>query len=162
MEFINKFLFIFLISVFFLFLGEWRVLSLGGVNPNFILLFFLIVSFFKKGHIYLFLLGFFFFFIFLIFMPFWIFKFLLLFLLGFVMFFIRRFLSGNELFDFLVMIFFGTFAFYFLAGVFELGVFDLFLVLKEVVYNSIFGILLWLSLSVFLDSKNSQHEIFRH
>ncbi len=149
MEFINKFLVVFLAINLFLILEQWRILSLAGVSPNLLLILFLLASFFQTGFLFMAFLGVAVFLVFAVFMPFWLLQAALIIFLVFAMKFGRGFLSGNVFLDFLITLFLGTAGFYFLLKIFSAGSFESIIVLKEIVYNLILGAAGWFLLRLF-------------
>ena len=138
------FLFVLTIINLLIVLGQSRVLSLAGVNPNWLLVFSLLMVF-AHEKIWLratlilttFMAAFLFF-------GFWLFELAVLLVLVFVMVLGRRFLTGNELTDFLITIFLLTIIFNLTTSFKSAASPDFSLIAKELVYNLILGVILWL------------------
>jgi hypothetical protein len=134
---------IIIVSVFFM-LGQFRALSVAGINPNLLLiaLFFFAVRADRFSFLGVLLavsavLVF-------LFTPFWIIQYLvvLLIVLVFYFLFIKNLMTGNRLFDFLIAVVLGTFLFYLVVGFFSFGL-PKTQILWEMLYNLAVGVLLW-------------------
>ncbi len=130
-----------------------RLLSLGGVNPNLILIFFsgLIMApdlrqrikpdFFIALLIFIFILEYFF-------SPFWLVPWLVLILMIVAAYLLRRFFTGRPFLDFLLILGFGTPIFYALLRFISGTVFRGGFVVWETAYNLILGIVFWFFLDL--------------
>lgn len=144
MPFLNKTVFIFSIFLVLLLLAAGRTLSLGGINPNLPLIFLLFVSFLKRGFFSILSLGFLVLFVSVIFMPFWLSTIFLIFLITIFLKLVSRFFSGNDFLDFSIMIISGSVFFYLLAKILGGGFLSPVPILKEAIYNVIFGTAVWI------------------
>lgn len=143
------------------FLQQFRIFSLFGVNPNLLLIGFLIIVFIRVprwivlGLLILFLLAVY------LQASFWFFDSVTLFLLILIVMFTKKYLTGHPSVDFFLSLIFGTLLFYGIVGIIEnVSIYGFgfreysfsipnFLI-KEVIYNLFFGIIFW----TFLHKKN--------
>lgn len=137
-------LFLVALVILFFFLQQSRFLSIGGVNPNLLLIGATISVFIVPGFFYFLIwfigsvLGVF------IIAPQWFYEGFIVLGLSFIFFLSRKFLTGSHFFDFVSMLVLGTFLFYVLADILNLGNLPKIVVLfEEAAYNLILGMLLW-------------------
>ena len=149
-----RFVFVLLFLGLLIFLGMTRILSLGGINPNLVLIFFsglLLEPYFKKrikpGFFYILLI--FAFAVSLILSDFWVISWVVLFLIILAVFFLRGLFTGRPFPDFLLVIGLGTIIFYGVLKFVTDSVFAGGFVFGEVVYNLVLGSIFWLCLNFF-------------
>lgn len=132
-----------LLGCFLLLVQSERIGSVGGVEVNFLLVFFSLLVFLADSVLYavvpiLVLLLFSFFSV-----PFWIEEILILAALILPSYFARRFLTGNSFVDFLIVIFLATVFFYGALALFFHTPWLSFTLFLEVIYNCVLGALVW-------------------
>ncbi|MGC9610907.1 MAG: hypothetical protein ABSE68_01680 [Minisyncoccia bacterium] len=146
-----RFIFVLVFIALLIFLSGARFLSLGGINPNLLLIFFtgLIFSpFFQKklkfGYfsvllIFSLIIGFFVF-------DFWIVQWVVLMAMILAVYFSIIFLTGRPFPDFLIALSAGTAVFYAVLGLFAHGAFGFYFIFWEIIYNLALGAVFWLLL----------------
>lgn len=153
---LNKFLLVLLLLNFFLLLQQTRILSVSQVNPNLLLLGFLLLIF-SGAKIWLVVLtAAAFVFMSIFFLPFWFLTILIFTALITAFAFFKKFLTGSRFIDFLITIFFATIIFSILIGIAGASPTSLGLILKEFLYNFIFGIFGWL---IFFELFNADEKL---
>ena len=159
MQQLNKTLIVFAIISFLLLLQQFRFLSIKNVNPNLVLIVFLIIIFSgsKKWFLGLTLLAFLIFF--LETMPFWSIEAILFFALIIFIKILSNFLTGHPMSDFLISLILGTIIFQFLIQIKEIAGLKADLILSEVIYNLILGMIGWIILYELPSGKFSQKSI---
>ena len=143
MNIYTKFLLMFLALIAAFFLQQSRILSFSSVNPNLILIIFLLLVF-RVDNIW-------FFGALLLstaatvfaFTPYWLPQVLVLMLLALVFYFLKRILTGNHMLDFLIVVFLGTGIFYLVINAFQFSLIPVGLILVEILYNLILGVIIW-------------------
>lgn len=143
MNIYTKFLLVFLALIAAFFLQQSRVLSFGNVNPNLILIVFLLLVF-KVDNIW-------FFGALLLstaatvfaFTPYWFPQVLVVILLALVFYFLKRILTGNHALDFLIVVLLGSVIFYLVINAFRFSLIPVGLILVEISYNLILGFIIW-------------------
>ncbi len=133
--------------VFFIF-QQSQFLSIYGINPNLLLVIFLLFTFkadLLGQAIQVRLLGVLFAVLavlVLLFVPFWFLYFAGILVVVLIFNFLKNFMTGVRFFDFLISVILGTFLFYLIINFFGLGL-PYVLILWEVVYNFVTGSLLY-------------------
>lgn len=134
---LNKILFNLLgLTVLFL-LQQYRVLSIVGINPNLLLIGFLVIIFFQKQPIWLFIITSFLFLV----IIFWVFNFwflpiLILTLLVIIMDFFKNLLTGNKFIDF-------NLAFFIISSLFGITLRLMpWVFFQELIYSMILGVII--------------------
>lgn len=138
-----KFLLVFLALVVAFYLQQYRFLSLGGVNPNLILvgfslLVFKIADMRLFGGLLLATVA-----AAVVLTPSWFFQILTIAVLAIGFYFLKEVLIGNRTLDFLIIILAGTVLFYVIINVPHLSLIPIASIFKEVLYNLILGTILW-------------------
>ncbi|MCP6719881.1 MAG: hypothetical protein KJI72_00960 [Patescibacteria group bacterium] len=138
-----KFLLVFLAVVAAFFLQQSGILSLGSINPNLILISFLLIIFkldniWFLGALLLSMAA-----VFFTLTPYWFPQVLVVVVLAIGFYFLKRILTGNNMLDFLIAILLGTVIFYLIINVFRFSLISVGLVLGEVLYNLILGFVIW-------------------
>lgn len=146
MDKLNRFLVALLIMGLAFLVQKERLLSIGGINPNLLLVLALVFAFTeeKLGVIIpLFLAT-----ALIIFTwtPFWIFEALAVLLIAFIIYLIKKFFTGNKLADFLIVIFLISGIFYAVIDINHLSLLSFKLIVWEMLYNLILGVIGWLGL----------------
>lgn len=143
-----RFILVLLVAALLVFLGGARFLSVGGVNPNLILILFcglIFIPFLKRrvkfGYfvvllLFSFLVGSFIF-------DFWLIPWLTLAAVILGIYFLRNFLTGRPLLDFLIGLSFGVVVFYAVLRFFTGGAFLFDFLFWEIVYDLFLGVVLW-------------------
>lgn len=139
----TKFLLVFLTLIAAFFLQQSRILSFGNVNPNLILIVFLLLVF-RVDNIWffgalllstaatIFALT-----------PYWFPQVLVVMLLALGFYFLKRILTGNHALDFLIVVLLGSAIFYLVIGAFRFSLIPMGLILGEISYNLILGFIIW-------------------
>lgn len=143
----NRFLIAFIALTVVFLLQQYRFLSLGGTNPNLLLLGFLFFVFKQEnlwflGSLFLGVAAVSFLFTWL-----WFLQTLVIFLVTLVFYFVKKIMTGNRLFDFLIALFLGTVLFYIVIG-FGSANLPYLLILGEILYNLTLGALFWSIISL--------------
>ena len=139
---------------FLIMLQTSRLLSLGGINPNLIFVFFsglLLAPAFRKRVKFGFLSALLAFILILSFVisGFWAVSWIILAAFVFLIRFLRNFLTGRPFPDFLLVLGLGTPIFYGFLKIATGGIFAGGFVAWEVVYNLVLGVIFWLFLGLF-------------
>jgi hypothetical protein len=146
----NNFLVALAVAAFGFFLQYERLLALGGINPNLILIFLLLFAFTLKETVYFLFFSAFLFAITVLWGYFWIGEVILIFGLAFTARFLKNNFTGNMLLDFLLSTAVGTIVFYGIIALFSPTPFPNFILLfLETVYNILTGLFFWLIFSHF-------------
>lgn len=140
----NKFLHSFLAIYFFWLLQQSGVFKIHNVNPNLLLLVFLLLIYSGAGIKLTASIAFVFAFFAFVFSQFWFFSILLLLSVAVLIGLLKKFLTGNKFVDFLISIFFATAAFAVLNNIHKLSFSFSGLILGEIFYNLILGVLGWI------------------
>jgi len=123
--------------------GE-RVLSVGSINPNLLLvLFFLALFGYRVLPLFFIWVGVLLAISFL-WMPFWVPQFFVLAVVLACFGGLRSFFTGTAFFDFLIAVGGGTLLFYAVSALFTSALWDTLRVLSELVYNVVLGAALWI------------------
>lgn len=153
---LNKFLYFFLALNLLLIIQELRIFEIFGVNPNFLLIVFLFFLFSAVGvpvlvfgAVTIILVSF-------LFMPFWTFKFLILAVLMLIFVLVKKFMTGTKALDYILSIVLGTIAFNLLMNISNLSVISFSLILLEILYNFVLGIIIWLILNEIFNGINEK------
>lgn len=146
MESLNNFLVLFLVFNLLLTFQQFGVFSLFRVNPNLLLIGFLLFVFYRPKPSLLFLVFISFLFSSFFFAPFWVLKISILLVLVGVFALVRKFLSGDDFFDFLISVFLSVPIFYILSNLKNVATVPFGFLFKELLYNFALGIAFWLLL----------------
>ena len=140
---LNRILFNLLgLTVLFL-LQQYRVLSIAGINPNLLLIGFLVIIFFQEQPIWLFIITSFLFLVIIFwFFNFWFLPILILTLLVIIMDFFKNLLTANKFIDFNLAFLIMSGLFYSLLFIFGVS-FKLmpWVIFQELIYSIILGII---------------------
>lgn len=141
----NRFLFLFLLLVLIFFLQQQRFLSLAGLNPNLLLITFLIIVFHKLLDFKFFLLLAFLFLVVIFYLnPFYAFPVAVLTILTGIFGFLIKYLTGWKIIDFILSLILSQITFYFLLNFQNLTLLKSFNLLWEIVYNLVLGTVIFL------------------
>jgi len=153
----SKSVFWLLVLLLLLFLQNSQLFSLGGANPNLILIGFLIlISFGRLNFLpFLAILAAFVLLAFIL-MPFWFLEILVLAVLATLFNLLKKFSTGNEFADFLITLIIGTILFYIIIYVPNISVLPWRFALKEIFYNAVLGAVIWLGLHLRIDKISRQ------
>jgi len=153
----SKSVFWLLVSLLLLFLQNSQLFSLGGANPNLILIGFLILISLGRFNFlpFLAILAAFVLLAFIL-MPFWFLEILVLAVLAILFNLLKKFSTGNEFADFLIILIIGTILFYIIIYVPNISVLPWRLALKEIFYNVVLGAVIWLGLHLRIDKISRQ------
>jgi len=153
----SKSVFWLLVSLLLLFLQNSQLFSLGGANPNLILIGFLILISLGRFNFlpFLAILAAFVLLAFIL-MPFWFLEILVLAVLAILFNLLKKFSTGNEFADFLIILIIGTILFYIIIYVPNISVLPRRLALKEIFYNVVLGAVIWLGLHLRIDKISRQ------
>ncbi|MDI6820671.1 MAG: hypothetical protein QMD65_00635 [Patescibacteria group bacterium] len=146
---LNNFFWIVFIVLICFFLQETKILVIGGINPNLILIALLLIIFFQKDFFPLLFSLIAVSVIFLIFIKFWLISLLVLELSVIIFYLFKKFLTGNKAVDFLIGIILISIFYHIAVVSFSNYYFSIRLVLSEIFYNLIFGFILWLVVEKF-------------
>jgi len=141
-----------LIALICFFVQETRILAIGGINPNLILITFLLAIFFQKNFFSLLFLMVAVSLIFFVFIKFWIISLLVLELAVIIFYLLKKFLTGYKILDFLIGIILISIFYYTIVAIFSSYYFTVWLVLGEILYNLILGLILWFGIGKFMIS----------
>ena len=143
MAILNRTLFFILVFEFLLFFQELKIASAFGTNPNFLLIFSLVLIFTRERFLVIAATPFAVFLIATILIPFWFWPITIFLALMLIADLLKNFLTGKEIIDFLIAISLGTILFYFLINISELKLLSIGSLLKEIMYNLVLGIVAW-------------------
>ena len=145
--FVIKLLILAIIMFGFFAVQTSRVFEIVGIQPNFIMVAFLVlvgaISYSKENFLFVTILELIFFGLTAFLFPFWTREILILEALILLAFYLRQFLTGTHTADFLILVLGTTFIFYGLLYVLKLTERGWSFVFFEAVYNFVFGLPFW-------------------
>jgi len=139
----KKFIILFAALAVIFIIGQSRLLSVNGVNPNLFLVFFLLIAFNAGSFLFILALALATLLFIFVFTPSWFPSFGLASLLVLAFYFLKRFLTGTALLDYLLLVLAGTLLFYFLLAFPDLTALPLGQILSEALSNLILGVIMW-------------------
>jgi hypothetical protein len=140
---LNKFLISLTFLIVLFFIQQMRLISIGGINPNFILIALTAVGFFRiyRGLTFVILIFAVFGVVVLFSDTFWVFHFAVIALLALAVYALGPCLTGNPLWDFVIFLTAGHFLFYVFTNISRLGSFPWAGIFAELGYNLVLGLL---------------------